>query len=389
MRLGGIGWLAANLSALASLFLSGAWPFTSKIRPSDCIDFGWMWISGRFAALGEPARIYDYAEFARAQTGLFGAGNCVLYTPFVYPPTLLFFTYPFGQLPFVMAFVLWNLILISLFLGAAWLIVRRVNAVIGAATLRPAGVDIYVGHNGFLTAGLMGLSLQNLERRPWLAGVFIALLTYKPQFGVLFPVALLASRNWRALASATGCGLAFVAAAALAFGGDTWLSFIASLLHRTANLSPDTAVQLRLVSVYGVLQSAGADARIAWAAQGCVALILAAAVWSAWSKPLPYAIRASILCTASLLASPYAITYDFCALAIAFAFLIADGLKRGFLAGERTAMLVCWIVLLGFAGVQLGPLAACAVLFLLLYRRTAAPDLRQLQSRQISTNFQV
>ncbi len=64
-------------------------------------------------------------------------------------------------------------------------------------------VNVDFAHNAFITAALIGFSLVFLERRPWLSGIFLGLLTYKPHIGVLFPLALLASRNWRALASAT------------------------------------------------------------------------------------------------------------------------------------------------------------------------------------------
>jgi len=41
-----------------------------------------------------------------------------------------------------------------------------------------------------------GASLLLLERRPVLAGCFIGLLSFKPQCGLLLPVALLASSQW-------------------------------------------------------------------------------------------------------------------------------------------------------------------------------------------------
>ena len=55
-------------------------------------------------------------------------------------------------------------------------------------------VNVGHGQNGFLTAALLGGALHWLDRRPWLAGVLIGCLAYKPQFGVLIPVALLAGR---------------------------------------------------------------------------------------------------------------------------------------------------------------------------------------------------
>ena len=62
------------------------------------------------------------------------------------------------------------------------------------------------GQNGFLTAALIGGTLGLLERRPALAGVCLGLLTYKPQFGLLFPIVLIADRRWRTIAVA--CGVA-------------------------------------------------------------------------------------------------------------------------------------------------------------------------------------
>ena len=65
-----------------------------------------------------------------------------------------------------------------------------------AAAFPAVFVNIGHGQNGFLTAALLGGALHLLDRRPWLAGVLIGLLAYKPQFGVLIPIALLASRRW-------------------------------------------------------------------------------------------------------------------------------------------------------------------------------------------------
>ena len=56
--------------------------------------------------------------------------------------------------------------------------------------------NITAGQNGFLTAALIGGTLGLLERRPALAGICLGLLTYKPQFGLLFPLVLIADRRW-------------------------------------------------------------------------------------------------------------------------------------------------------------------------------------------------
>jgi hypothetical protein len=41
-----------------------------------------------------------------------------------------------------------------------------------------------------------------LERRPYLAGSLFGLMIFKPQLGLLLPVALIAGRQWRVFAAA-------------------------------------------------------------------------------------------------------------------------------------------------------------------------------------------
>ena len=65
-------------------------------------------------------------------------------------------------------------------------------------------VNLGHGHNGLLTAALFGAALVVLDRRPLLAGLLFGLLAYKPQFGVLIPLVLIATWRWRTVAAAVG-----------------------------------------------------------------------------------------------------------------------------------------------------------------------------------------
>jgi len=165
-----------------------------------------MWVSGTFAGSSDPARVYDGSAWSAAWWILTGLNDCKFAAnglSFGYPPTYLFFTYPLGVMPYGIAFAVWLVATLLLYLAAVYAIIPRPAAVIAALTPYTVIVNALLGQNGFLTAGLIGLSLAFLEGRPWLSGVFLGLLTSKPQFGILFPFALLVSRNWRALASAT------------------------------------------------------------------------------------------------------------------------------------------------------------------------------------------
>jgi alpha-1,2-mannosyltransferase len=348
----------------------GQWVVEPNGRLGD-IDFCWIWVTGRFAALADAARIYNPVRYAAAQTLYYPPGQCWFLHQNSYPPTFLFFSYLLRGMPYLPAYAAWVVSTLALYLAAVYAIVPRRGTLIAA--LAPAAVlkNLQLGHNGLLTAGLMGSALSLAERRPWLSGIVLGFLSSKPQFGVLVPLALLASRNWRALAGATAAALTSGAAAGFVFGWPTWPAFTGTLLDRNSDMSQQAGVEFMLDSVYGLLDRAGAAAWLAWTVHIAVALAAAVAVCVVWARPLPLALRAAVLSAASLLESPYLLTYDLCLLSVAAAFLVRDGMDRGFLAGERMVLLT------GFAALYLAPafgsIVAIGLLTLALRRAAAWP----------------
>ena len=81
------------------------------------------------------------------------------------------------------------------------------------------------GHNGFLTALLLGGGLILLERKPFLAGLLLGCLVYKPQFALVLPLLLLALWNWRAIAGAAVSSLALISD----YAGDLGLAGLAGV----------------------------------------------------------------------------------------------------------------------------------------------------------------
>jgi arabinofuranan 3-O-arabinosyltransferase len=365
----GTGVAVAYALALAWRLLHGQWVFLSDGR-LRCVDFGWMWLSGKFAVSGNPAEVFDYSTFAAAQLALFSHDNCPFITPYVYPPTYLFVTYLLGFMPYLPAFAAWVLVTLLLYGIAVYVIIPRPAAVIAAMAPFSVAVNADFGHNGFITAALIGLSLASLERRPRLAGIFLGALTYKPHIGMLFPLALLASRNWRVLAGAAATSVVLAIAAALAFGFEGWSSFFQTLLDRHATLSPDGKVELALHSIFGLLYWTRAGVAVSSAGHLSVAAIVALTVWAVWARPIPYSLKAAVLCIGSVMTPPYILFYDLCILSVAVAFLVRDGISRGFLPGERTVLLSCFAGLF-LVSVPIGPVI-CATLLLLIVRRIFA-----------------
>ena len=378
----GIAWV---LALLVGWLLFNGWIIGPDGRVRS-IDFCWIWMSGKFAVSSNPALIYDPAAFTAAKRTFLGTGEC-RFLNFGYPPTLLFFTYSLGLLPYITAFAVWIVATTVLYLAAVYVIMPRPVAVIAALTPMAVPVNVLLGHNGFLTAGLIGLSLVFVERRPWLSGMFFGLLTYKPHFGILFPFVFLASRNWRVLASATAMSVLLGVAAGIEFGYQGWPSFIDLLHHRNSSLSPD-GVDLTLQSVYGLLRWAGASTWLSWIAHLTVAMVVAIAVCAVWASPIPQSLKAAIVCIGAVTVTPYVLQYDLCILSIAVAFLVKDGLSRGFLPGERTAILICLVgLLLWFAETPISPVVYAILLFLIT-RRIVAYRRREMGERKDDAAFQ-
>jgi hypothetical protein len=220
----------------------------------------------------------------------------------------------------------------------------------------------------------MGVSLALLERRPRLSGILLGLLTFKPQIGNLFPFALLVSRKWRVIVSAMATSVVLIVASMLVFGYQGWPSFIHALADRESSLSPISQESMRLESLYGFLWLAGLSPPIAWAIQLAAAGAVAAVVCWVWARPLPHSLKAAALCGAAPMATPFVHGHDLCVLAIAVAFLVKDGLARGFLPGDRSIVLFSWIVMfLGFRDFSSGWIPCLALLALVVRRMPDRP----------------
>src|SRR5215472_970526 len=205
---------------LYHFYRSAGWLVSASGAPIYT-DFTTCWVAGVEALHREVASLYDPAEFLKIQTALLGEQK-FLYPNWPYPPTFSLIMAPFALLPYLWSFVAWTSITLLGCIAVVYSIVRRSPAIPLVLSSPFTLWNILAAQNGFLTASLVGASLVFLERRPVLAGVFIGCLTYKPQYGILFPVALVAARQWRAIASAVVTAGLLAAASIAFFGTDIW-----------------------------------------------------------------------------------------------------------------------------------------------------------------------
>jgi hypothetical protein len=362
---------------LFGLFKAGAWIVDSRGVPvySDFID---PWLAGVQALHANTALLYNPDEFLKLQETLVGPKD-YFYPNWPYPPTFFFVLIPFAMLPYVYAFVAWDLITLIGCIAVVHRIVRE-RAAIALALASPfTAWTLFAGQNGFLWAALLGASLLLLERRPMLAGALIGCLTWKPQFGILLPLALAAAKEWRAFASA-GMTAVFLAGASIAaFGIAAWEAFPRELASQAGEIF-DRAGRENwgyIQTVYGLVRTLHGGAALAWTAQGVTTAGGATIVWLVWRSTARYSLKAATLSAATLIATPYAYATDLAAIVIPAAFLAADQLQCGLWRGEQTLMLALFgasLVILATAGsTPLGPVIMFGLLAVILRRCVLLP----------------
>ena len=391
VRFAAAALLIAFVAALAYLVATSDGLNDTLGRPLGT-DFSNVYAAGTLVRDGEPQAPFDPArQYAREQA-IFGPA-----TPFYgwhYPPFFLLVAAALATMPYPLALAVWQGASLLLYLLTLRMIVTNApeEQPAGPATqaVRQASDPLWLllalafpavfinlghGHNGFLTAALIGAALVRLDRSPALAGVLLGLLAYKPQFGLLFPVVLVASGRWRVLAAAALTVAALAAITTAAFGTSVWDAFLSSTrFTRIVVLENGETGWQKIQSVFSVVRMWGGSVALAYAVQGSVTLMLAGAMAWLWRAPVDYALKAAGLVVAAILATPYSLDYDMTALAPAIAFLAVHGMRRGFAPYEKSALAALWLAPLvarSLAQAVLLPVAVLAMgamLVLVLHR---------------------
>jgi hypothetical protein len=337
-------------------------------------DFSNVYAAGSLTWQGRPAEAYQPALQHAAEKTVFG-GREVPFYGWLYPPFFLVIAFLVACLPYAWGLALWLAASLAAYLAAMRAILPRPETLLIAAAFPAVFINIGHGQNGFLTAALLGGALHWLDRRPWLAGVLIGLLAYKPQFGVLIPVALLAGGRWSTIGAAVATIAALLAVSFVTLGGGVWQAFADSMTFtQTVVLEQGGIGWEKIQSVFSAMRMWGAGVHLAYAVQIALALMLAASLAWLWQSNAAFELKASALATASLLATPYVLDYDLVALAVGIVFFVRHGLSRGFRTFEISLLAAAWIAPLlsrgvaGATGIPLG-LAVLLALYVFTLRR--------------------
>lgn len=372
-----LGWLdrrrvVAYSAILAFASLISIYPFFVAAMGLQGSDFLAFWSAGTMAIAGQAAQAYDPAMLGQIQAEV---GQSDVFA-FVNPPPLLLAIWPLGLLDYPAAWIAWTAVTYLMWL----LVTRRLYPALAwpIAAFPGALVAAWHAQTGFLTSALQAGAAGWLRDRPLRAGLCIGALIVKPHLAVLFPIALLAGQQWRAI---TGAALSVSGLALLVwavFGTNAILAYprawqVSNYLLATG----DADFFMRQVTVYSQLRLF-VDAAVATGVQVAVTAWVVVLVWRAWAAAGPLDGKLALLFAATPLATPYLFSYDLPFLAIPVCWLIARH-GRGVSGWWRPALLLLYLSpLLARAlalplGINLMPAVLTAMVWL-IWRELRRPE---------------
>ncbi|MET0906285.1 MAG: glycosyltransferase family 87 protein [Tardiphaga sp.] len=327
--------------------------------PTDFIN---VWSAGRLVLDGHPAWAYDWDIQKTVQVTVLGQsypGNFAWH----YPPPFLFIAALLAKLPYPVAFAGWAAVSAVPYLVAMRAIVGRPFGLLLALAFPVVFTNVLVGQNGFLTAALIGGTLVLLPARPILAGICLGLLSYKPQYGALFPLALIAAAQWRAFLSAAVTTIVLAAASCLAFGLASWQAFFNWMpMFSQAFLVEGRAPFGKMQSVFALVRYFDGGEMLAWTLQWIVIAIVAVSLAWLWRSHVRYEWKAAGLAIGALLATPYLFLYDVMVLAIAIGFVVRVGLAEGFHRHEVPMLGAAFAAIVAYQWLGAAPTGLAAML---------------------------
>lgn len=342
-----------NLAAvgfLCCVFGLAGWAFYLE---AFRVAFGEDWMvyfnAARLYFEGQIDLLYDGVRSTALLNARFGhwLAHPLPLHPWLYPPHALLLILPFGLLPFVPAGLLFLALGLTGAIAAACRFAKTgTERMIHAASLVlcPAtAVTVCLGQNTFVTCALLLAGFGTMRRRPILGGALLGIATYKPQLWLMVPVALIAARQWKALAAAVVAALLLAGASIALFGFESWRAWIALMTEPSALYDQwRTIARLNGQSIYTYASLLGAPVALANLIQGASAVAAAGCVWWCYRRPMADDLRLAVLLAATMLAAPHVIDYDALLLGIAATLFFIRGYTDGFRFGDITIGVLVW-----------------------------------------------
>jgi hypothetical protein len=220
-------------------------------------DFICFWTAGRLANAAGYARVYDLNALYEFQKSIVPTATVVL--PMFYLPVFILPFQVLALIPIVQSYWLWMGMNILFLVTYLRLFIKRIPASIPGRTLLmiivafPVFQNFYAGQVNLLLMLAVGEFFHALvHKKPWRAGIWLALLLLKPQTLILILPVLLFQRNWKTI---VGFGITSALVGLLSFvliGAKGLDGFSASWLvasKSNATVMPEIMVNWRMLAL--------------------------------------------------------------------------------------------------------------------------------------------
>ena len=343
-------------------------------------DFLNFWHYGLAAWNGEAMAYYDVWNYNAVLDRLI-PGYDYPDQNWSYPPHYMLLAAPFGLVGYNWALAIFT----GLGLFGWWKVaaqpLKHSESRLALFAMPTLTVFLLCGQVSALLAVALIAIWRNLDRRPLVAGLIIALLTVKPQIGLLIPLFLILTGRWKVFFAAAGGTIALIGTSLLLHGVEPWRYYLVDGISvQSTTLVDSNVIVLGLMpTVFVNAVMAGLPKSAAMAAHATVALCAMGALgWILLRCRDPFLQFASLV-VATLIVTPYLMSYDTLILGWVMLMLLQRS-EATALQGViyRLAMIVSPLgVILALNGIPGAPLAILGLMVWLVQaamQETAVPQ---------------
>ncbi|MCB1451127.1 MAG: DUF2029 domain-containing protein [Nitratireductor sp.] len=346
-------------------------------------DFLNFWHYGLAAWGDDPVRHYDLS-FYNAVLDRLIAGYDYPDQNWSYPPHYMLLAAPFGLVGYNVALAIYTVLGLALY----WRVVVRDledgEQRIALFAMPTVAVFLLCGQVSALLAVAFVAVYKLADRRPVAAGLIIALLTVKPQIGLLIPLFLILTGRWKVFFAAAGGTIALIGTSLLLHGVEPWRYYlIDGISVQSTTLVDSNVIVLGLMpTVFVNAVMVGVPRNVSMLMHGLVALCaIAAMVWTVLRCRDQFLQFASLI-VATLIVTPYLMSYDTLVLGWVM-LMLAQRAEMSPVQGiiYRFAMILSPLgVILALNGIPGAPLAILGLMVWLMQ-----VVFQQVQQRQLAT----
>ena len=315
-------------------------------------DFALYFAQSTVLWSGEPGAIYRpevFNEIFQRLITLYSPDRSVVYPTHVpYLPLFAWLFTPFTLPSPLVGFVLWESIQLIAVIWLAWRVtqlfpgVKQTWVTLVLLVSFPVACTFIVGQPQLLLACAVAECYLSLRGgRDFTAGLWLALLLFKPQYGILVGLVLIWKRRWASIAGVIVGGIVIVGGSVLVAGVPTLMAFPTAFTDMAAFRSWDAAHMINWRSLVlafrpGIGEQEG---RMLTLSLGYVIVFLTALAWrGAWlPRDSRFPARFTLLLLATLLANHHSFNYGAVILILPLAAVLAEGRHDRFIAFSAIA----------------------------------------------------